>query len=102
MGLEALELLERGSREERECIQRTREKGLSKGKTWAQRIHLDDWPINLEAAIRENAEEETASRRGEREVSRQSFVEGGRAGSRSAPSRGSRGRPSRDSESTAR
>lgn len=45
-----LELLERGSREERECIQRTREKGLSKGKTWAQRIHLDDWPINLEAA----------------------------------------------------
>jgi hypothetical protein len=45
-----LELLERGSEEERACIRRARKKGLRKGKTWAQRVHPDDWPINLEAA----------------------------------------------------
>jgi len=45
-----LELIERGRNEARRCIQKAREKGKRKGKTWAQRIHPDDWPINLEAA----------------------------------------------------
>lgn len=45
-----LELIERGRTEERRCIEKTREKGKKKGKTWAQRIRPDDWPINLEAA----------------------------------------------------
>lgn len=45
-----LELIERGRSEEQDCIQRARKKGKKKGKTWAQRIHPDDWPINLEAA----------------------------------------------------
>ncbi|HSN89019.1 MAG TPA: hypothetical protein VL025_19805, partial [Thermoanaerobaculia bacterium] len=45
-----LELIERGPNEERQCIQKARKKGKSKGKTWAQRIRSDDWPINLEAA----------------------------------------------------
>jgi hypothetical protein len=45
-----LELIERGPNEEQQCIQKARKKGKSKGKTWAQRIRPDDWPINLEAA----------------------------------------------------
>ena len=45
-----LELIERGSSEERDCIERARRKGKKKDKTWAQRIHPDDRPINLEAA----------------------------------------------------
>lgn len=45
-----LELIERGRYEEEDCIQKARKKGKKKGKTWAQRIHPDDWPINLEAA----------------------------------------------------
>ena len=72
------------------------------GETDKLLTQIAESSINLEAAIPENAEEETASRRGEREVSRQSFVEGGRAGSRGASSRGSRGRTSKSSESTAR
>lgn len=46
----SLELIERGKHEEQRCIVKTREKGKRKGKTWAQRIRPDDWPINLEAA----------------------------------------------------
>lgn len=72
------------------------------GETDKLLTQLAESSINLEAAIPENEEEESASRRGEREVSRQSFVEGGRASSRGASSRGSHGRASRNSESTAR
>ncbi|HZO17616.1 MAG TPA: ferritin-like domain-containing protein [Gemmatimonadaceae bacterium] len=72
------------------------------GETDKLLTQIAESSINLEAAIPENPEEETTSRRGEREVSRQSFVEGGRASSRGASSRSSRGRASRSSESTAR
>lgn len=45
-----LELMERGPHEEHRLIRRARKKGARKKKTWAQRIHPNDWPINLEAA----------------------------------------------------
>jgi hypothetical protein len=43
-----LELIEVGAEEARECIQRTREKGIKGKKKWAGRIEEDDWPINIE------------------------------------------------------
>lgn len=45
-----LELIERGEQEVKKLVHKAREKGERKGKTWAQRIEPDDWPINLEAA----------------------------------------------------
>lgn len=45
-----LELIERGHNEEQSYVGEARKKGKKKGKTWAQRIRPDDWPINLEAA----------------------------------------------------
>lgn len=45
-----LELIERGEREAKEYVGKARKKGKSQGKTWADRIEPEDWPINLEAA----------------------------------------------------
>lgn len=43
-----LDLIEVGAEEARECIERTREKGIKGKKKWAGRIEEDDWPINIE------------------------------------------------------
>ena len=44
-----LELIEPGG-EERRCIRETRKKGRKKGKKWAERIHEEDWPVDIEGA----------------------------------------------------
>lgn len=44
-----LDLMEPGD-EERRCIRQTRRNGHKKGKKWADRIHKDDWPVDIEGA----------------------------------------------------
>ena len=44
-----LTLLDPGE-EERRCIRETRKAGRKKGKKWAERIHKDDWPVDVEGA----------------------------------------------------
>jgi hypothetical protein len=48
-----LGLMEPGD-EERRCIRETRRKGRKKGKKWAERIHKDDWPVDIEGAAFRN------------------------------------------------
>jgi hypothetical protein len=49
-----LELMEPGDEEQR-CIRETRKAGRKKGKKWADRIHKEDWPMDVEgAAFRSN------------------------------------------------
>ena len=42
-------LMETGD-EERRCIRETRKMGRKKGKKWAERIHKEDWPVDVEGA----------------------------------------------------
>lgn len=48
-----LGLMEAGD-EERRCIRDTRKKGRKKGKKWAERIHKEDWPVDVEGAAFRN------------------------------------------------
>jgi hypothetical protein len=43
-----LAMIEHGAEEATECIRKTRRHGEDRKKSWAGRIHDDDWPINIE------------------------------------------------------
>lgn len=44
-----LRLIEPGEAERR-CLRDTLKRGRKKGKTWADRLHKDDWPLDVEGA----------------------------------------------------